>query len=304
MRFIFTSLAAIVLTACTAQAQNEPTLRTLQPLVAGLDHVVVAVEDLPTATRRWEALGFVTKAGRPHDNGIENRHVKFAGGTEIELLTVPDEGTDELTSEYRRHLRRGGDGPAFVALHAPDQETLRAHLETLGHSPRGARYFSDLPPESPLRHLFFGSRLPSPTDEPQHFDHPNTARALVAVWLAGDDLAADEELLVALGGTVSEETIFAPRETPGRVVRFGRGEGMVVLLPGRPRRAPDRPIVGVTVEVESLATARRVIEDNGLPAGALMPSPDGRSLFIPPGVAHGLWLELRQADPRKVPGTP
>lgn len=274
-----------------------PAPTSSSPTVAGLDHVVVAVEELAAATRRWEALGFVTKPGRPHDNGIENRHVKFPGGTEIELLTVPDEGTDELTSEYRRHLRRGGDGPAFVALYAPDLDALRAELRDLGHSPRGARYFVDLPTESPLRHIFFGSRLPSPTDRPEDFAHPNSARRLVAVWLAGDDLAAHEDLLVALGGTVSEEKAFTPRETPARVVRFGDGEGSVVLLPGRPQRAPDRPIVGVTVEVESLATARRVIEDGGLPTTALMPSDDGRSLFVPPGVAHGLWLELRQAAP-------
>lgn len=274
----------------TSEAPEEAT-------VAGLDHVVVAVEELSAATRRWEALGFATKPGRPHDNGIENCHVKFPGGTEIELLTVPDQGTDELTTEYRRHLRRGGDGPVFLALHALDLDALHDRLQALGHSPRGARHFSDLPPESPLRHLFFGSQLPSPSDRPEHFDHPNTARGLVAVWLAGENLSAEEDLLTALGGTVREVTVPTPRETPARVVRFENGEGSVVLLPDRPRRAPDRPIVGITVEVASLETARRIIEQNGLPTTALMPSDDGRSLFVPPGVAHGLWLELRQGAP-------
>ena len=51
------------------------------PIVAGLDHVPVAVRDLEAAAADYRRLGFVLKPGRPHANGIRNVHAKFADGT-------------------------------------------------------------------------------------------------------------------------------------------------------------------------------------------------------------------------------
>jgi hypothetical protein len=83
------------------------------PAVIGLDHIPIAVGDLARAADDYRALGFALKPGRPHDNGIQNQHVKFTDGTELELITAPAAG-DALTTTYRRHLENG-DGPAFLA---------------------------------------------------------------------------------------------------------------------------------------------------------------------------------------------
>ena len=48
------------------------------PVIAGLDHVPIAVGDLDAAAARYRALGFALKPGRPHANGIRNQHAKFA----------------------------------------------------------------------------------------------------------------------------------------------------------------------------------------------------------------------------------
>ena len=95
-------------------------------LVQGLDHVAIAVHDLESAAARYERLGFTLKPGTPHDNGLRNRHVKFADGTELELITA-SEARDALTAEYREHLAEG-EGPAFLALFAPDLDALAAAL--------------------------------------------------------------------------------------------------------------------------------------------------------------------------------
>jgi len=127
------------------------------PAVAGLDHVPIAVRDLPAAAADYRRLGFVLKPGRPHENGIENVHAKFPDGTEIELITAPA-ARDALTSRYRRHLE-SGDGPAFLALHAPGGvEGIQA-------------------PD----YVFFARLNHSPTDRPEHFAHPNTARTRAIV---------------------------------------------------------------------------------------------------------------------------
>src|SRR6476469_3901162 len=99
------------------------------PVVIGLDHVPIAVDDLPRAADDYRALGFALKPGRAHDDGIENRHVKFTDGTELELITAPA-ARDPLTATYRRHLQQG-DGPAFFALFAPAMAAADERLTAL-----------------------------------------------------------------------------------------------------------------------------------------------------------------------------
>ena len=86
----------------------------------GLDHVPVAVGNLEAASARYAAMGFALKPGRPHDNGLTNRHVKFANGTEVELITAPS-AVDDVTAYYRRLIAEG-DGGAFLALHPSDAD--------------------------------------------------------------------------------------------------------------------------------------------------------------------------------------
>lgn len=76
------------------------------PIAVGLDHVPVAVADLAAAAERYQRLGFTLKPGRPHENGIENRHAKFRDGTEIELITAR-EARDPLTAGAVRRLPDG-----------------------------------------------------------------------------------------------------------------------------------------------------------------------------------------------------
>ena len=67
-----------------------------EPVVRGLDHIPLAVNDLEASRADFEALGFVLKPGRRHENGLRNLHAKFPDGTEIELITV-GAATDALT---------------------------------------------------------------------------------------------------------------------------------------------------------------------------------------------------------------
>lgn len=237
----------------------------LAPTVAGLDHVPIAVADLEAAAASYRRLGFVLKPGRPHANGIRNLHAKFADGTELELITAPA-ARDALTRVYRRHLE-GGDGPAFLALYAPAG---------------GAA-----PPADRPDYVFFGPRNRSPTDRPAHFAHPNTAESLAAVWLAGADLARERRLLVDAGATVVERAVHVPDPVAASVARLPEGE--ILLLPAARQVESGRPIVGVTLRVRSLASAKRV-----LAAGGVSVREGASAIFVPPEAAHGLWIALRE----------
>ena len=236
----------------------------LASTIAGLDHVPIAVRDLDAAAKTYRRLGFALKPGRPHANGITNLHAKFPDGTELELISAP-KATDDLTRTYLAHLEKG-DGPAFLALFVP----------------------TGAPPADAPGYVFFGRRNASPTDRPEHFAHANTALSLAAVWLAGD-LAAERRLLKEGGAAFADRTVHAPDPVPATVVTFAEGE--VLLLPPSRSMIRSRPIVGVTVRVKSIAAARRVLAENGVPTRG---AADGPNVFVPPEAAHGLWLEMRE----------
>jgi hypothetical protein len=237
---------------------------------AGLDHIPIAVANLERAAEQYRALGFVLKPGRRHDNGIRNEHAKFPDGTELELITAP-EARDDLTTTYRKHLA-AGDGPAFLAFHAP------AMSEAVHRS---------APP-----YIFFGGLNRSPTDRPEHFKHTNGAYAFIGVWLAADDLSQERKLLQMMGAVIERRQARVPMPLATDVARLSDDE--VVLLPARFQLVPGRRIVGATVAVKSLAAAQPIVERAAGKFLERVSGPGSRSVFVPPSSAHGLWLELRE----------
>jgi len=229
-----------------------------QQPVLGLDHIPVVVKDLARAKQDFMRLGFTLKPGRPHDNGLRNEHVKFADGTEIELIT-PTEASDELSSRYVDWLRQG-DGAVSLGLYRP------------GKTP------------APPPGVFFAGRQQSPTDLPEHFDHPNGAVTLSGVWLAGSPV---EQKLSNLPGTrVAQAPFCAPFGFGDKVVRWQEGE--LFLLPESQQIVPGRPIVAATVTVRSLAAVQGVFAATRTTARASAGCARN-SLWVE---THGLWLEF------------
>jgi hypothetical protein len=172
---------SLVLAFALAVAAAAPV--AAEAVVLGLDHVPLAVRDLERSKADFEALGFVLKPGRSHGNGLRNAHMKFSNGTEIELITAPA-ATDALASEYHNWLK-GGDGPPFFGLYAPNFGALTDRLSGLGLSLDRKGDIGTLSEPVALGQLFFARRQRSPTDRPVHFAHANTAFSLVGVWLTG-----------------------------------------------------------------------------------------------------------------------
>jgi hypothetical protein len=273
--------AALLALACSAT-------RSAQPLIDGLDHVPVAVSDLDGAAADFARLGFVIKPGRPHEDGIQNRHIKFPNGGGIELITARS-SNDALSAEYVEWLRTG-DGPAFWGIYSPDLESLPALLDKLQLAPHregGLVTYSG----TQSHRLFFANRLQPPTDGVAYWAHPNTAYKLRAVWLSA---AGDERrLLTALGGNLAEESGCAPFDSHARGVVLP-GDGDEVFVTSRVRQPPPRAIVGMTLLVRDIGAARRVLEHGDIPYVSASSCSGSQSLWIQPSHAHNLWLELRQ----------
>lgn len=246
---LFIALLLVFSVAASASAQQS---------VLGLDHIPVVVKDLARAKADFERLGFVLKPGRPHDNGLQNAHVKFADGTEIELIS-PTEAIDALSVQYIEWLRNG-DGAFSVGLYRPGSKNT--------------------PPPG----VFFDARQHSPTDRPEHFEHPNSAVTLSGVWLAGSP--AERQLQKLPGAKGIEAAFCAPFGYGTRAVHFKGAE--VVLLPEGMQIVRGRPIVAATVTVKHLLTVQGFLD--GMRLKYRREAGCGRkSLWVE---AHGLWLEF------------
>jgi hypothetical protein len=91
-----------------------------------IDHVIILVEDLDAAARRYdEQQGLASVSGGRHPgHGTANRIVPL-GSSYIELMAVVDNveaGSSPLGSWVERRLVSSGDGPAALCLRTDDIE--------------------------------------------------------------------------------------------------------------------------------------------------------------------------------------
>jgi catechol 2,3-dioxygenase-like lactoylglutathione lyase family enzyme len=97
-----------------------------------LDHVVIAVDDLDTASRDYRALGFTVMPGGVHANhATHNALIAFADGTYLELLAAT--GSDLLPGLIDFSvLLEHGEGLAGFALRSADLDADAARLRAAG----------------------------------------------------------------------------------------------------------------------------------------------------------------------------
>jgi hypothetical protein len=266
---------------CASQAQAAP-------VIAGLDHIPVAVSDLALAQADFARLGFTLKPGRPHPNGISNAHIKFADHTEIELITAANP-TDPLALEYSDFLK-AGEGAAFWSLYAPSLPTLTTRLAALALAPQNDGEIVTFSQAQNPHRLFFASREPSPTDKPAYFDHPNTAYHLAGIWLTPS--AIERNLAEHFGAIPAAGPACAPFAPAAQTLVLPGGDE-IHLVPQDPHRAPDREILGVTVLVHSLTALRHTLHASHVAAIRHHTCPQG-SLWVRPQEAHGVWVEFME----------
>lgn len=251
------------------------------PLVS-IGHIPIAVRDLDAASADYRVLGFALKPGHRHDDSILNNHVKFADGTELELITA-SQPSDDTAAQYLRRLT-SGEGPAFLALEWVDADRVRAALTRADIEFRQGAFFTLGDPS--LDYLFFGGDNRSPTDRPEHFAHANGAERLIGVWIADAENPSLLKLLRVLGAHLDARTGEASLAN-GSTIR---------LLPRSRRLIADRPLVGAVLLTRDLARVRAAAGAAGISTVESSAESGHRGLVLPPSATHGLWLEFREPD--------
>lgn len=265
------ALMANVAAAASVGAQVGATCRA-GPDAPRLDHAVVAVADLEAGSAAFRAIGFRTKEGAQHADGLRNRHIKFADGTGIELMSLTGAPTSAIAQGYADRLA-SGEGGAYAALWTADTGALGGVARRVGTAevaPRRSRsgpwHFLSFASSPVLDAIFVGAGPLAVRDADSVFAHENGAASLTAAWVeAGPGF---EGLLRRMGARACG-VVQLPDGRDG--YRWGLARGSLVVAPLAPGAARAR-LIGVEL-------ARR-------PGGADAVTPPWEPL-------RGFWVVIR-----------
>jgi hypothetical protein len=216
-----------------------------------LDHAIVVVNNLDAGADAFRTLGFRIKAGRPHANGLLNRHIKFRDGTEVELMTVRGAPRDEMARDYAR-LMRAGDGGVYLALSVPDLNRVERHAMQLNARARasssGPWRFVSFPDSSELAAVFFTSGGGTIVDADSIFRHQPPVDRFAEAWVEGGSELTD---LLRRLGAADCGTARGPDGRAGQRLALRRGNIVVVE-----RQGAQRPrVLGVVLDTPASTQA-------------------------------------------------
>jgi catechol 2,3-dioxygenase-like lactoylglutathione lyase family enzyme len=254
----------------------------------GIDHVVIAVNDIAQSAASYRRLGFtLTPQGR-HTTGSENHCIMFEHDY-FELLSAP---VAHPVTRYYREFVAQGEGLAALALATDDARGFHDELAAdgiavdppvdfsrpvkLGNGTLDAAFrITQLAPEAtPAGKVFACQHF---TRElvwrPEYRKHANQA-----LGLAGVAAVVDAAQLDSLAGRYA--AVFGTTPHPGELggaphsdvatgdtpIRFTTAAGLAQLLPGVPAPTRRQPcFAALFFRTASVAAARKVLVTNGVP---------------------------------------
>lgn len=266
-------------------AQNRS--NTLHNL--NIDHVTIAVKNLEAAGDYFKSLGFTLKQGHLHPNSINNLHIKFKDGTEVELITASDP-KDALAKEYLDLINQGNAG-AFVALNSTEfdeiSSILTEHLFPHNTSSNAVTGNITFPRNIPIRTFWFVDYLNPFVEQEKFVSHKNMVTGLEAIWLNGSIENDAGNLFSCFGYSVQKSKY--PIENSSEI-KLDRSS---LYLTEVRSTVPSRNITGMTLVVSDIRVIESILIKNGFnfKTGS---DTRGRSLLLAPEKIHGTWIEFLQ----------
>jgi catechol 2,3-dioxygenase-like lactoylglutathione lyase family enzyme len=305
------------------ESVQEPSKSALFGSGHGLDHVGIAVRDLEEAKKTYRNLGFTVFGGAIHpDLGTRNSGPSFESGY-LELITSRDR-TKALGAMVAKFLEKQ-EGGLFVGLEVSVVDDTARLLRISGSNLRGPEAGSaredleqrDQPPnEGSWRFVGFSSgaipaaQLPVKSSDALFFlqydaaisnVHANTAKRLSAVWMAVRDLGASVKAYESIGFRASRQMRASQLGAEGQEIEAGQGSILLLQPENSSSRAASflaergaEGVMGVSIEVANLQTARSLIEAKTNRQFKTYDGPYGHSILLAPELTHGIWIELFQ----------
>ncbi len=308
---------------------REGAKRSQKPSVLGngqgLAEVIVLVRDIEAALDVYsDRLGFTLPP--PIDtlpSGLKLIGAKFERKNYLELRSIADrEKATRLRPRVVQFLEKH-EGAFLIVLEVSSAKSTAVYLRTRGFKVNEESFpeFSvvsfegtyelptdALPPgtteASPTRALVFAQYIP-PAEETEDKSklekerrHPNTARGIQAVWIAVRNLKRATNAYESVGLHAGRKRNLPELGATGREIEAG--QGVILLLQPQNEKGKvasflaDRGegIMGVSIEVSDLTTARQLIETNTKRNFIPYAGSYGTSILISAEMTRGVWIEM------------
>lgn len=285
-----------------------------------LDHVGFVGNDVDTLRAAFVALGFAPTEpewlmrreadGRTVPLDQRSCHTVFHDGY-IELSATERAPVDHHLAQYAHE----GAALTIIAIAVEDAEAAHLGCTSRGvpvspiaqasraitygerHGEAQFTWFMVEPSHAPEGLVcFVEHRTLELVHQPEVELHPNRVAALREVFVVPQDLEEAVERYGAIFGhrpdRIAGEYCFRLGSSAVRLVTPAR----LSEVTGKRVRAGSKGLLGLTVECEDLAVARRVLR-----AGKVTPSTHGDALIVPPTRACGATLRFVQAVPATTP---
>jgi catechol 2,3-dioxygenase-like lactoylglutathione lyase family enzyme len=255
-------------------------------MLLGIDHLVIAVRDLDTARRDYEALGFTVVPGGRHPVGTHNALIAFQDGSYLELIAFYEENARH---KWWEPLQKGG-GLVDFCMQTDDLQGDTATFRTAGVRiddpsplsrvrPDGYQLKWVLSiPQPPHRGVApFLIQDETPRDEriPRETRHANGVTGIGAVTVAVMDVPGVGAWYSAVLGVAGEEA--RRDDVAGTGVRFAAGPHTIDLVAPL---APGGPL------------ARWIADRGASPYAATLVTAGGRRGRLDQSKAQGARLSL------------
>ncbi len=289
---------------------------------AGIEFVVIVVRDIEAAKDTYrDVLGFnFPPKGDLEVNpavGIKGSAAPLEKGGYLELTAIDDLVKAKQNRPARvEFLARRGEGVEAIIFDISSAEETAGFLRARGfevadprpHPVRRVVTFGGTYPKHLAARLVFfefadraarQERIRQAVAEGKR-RQVNTAVGIEAVWVVVDDLNAAVRAYGSIGLSTGKKREFRHLGANGQEIQTGRGK--IVLLKPKSKGGSaasflaeqGEGIMGLSVEVSSLRTARALLEKNTSRKFSTYAGAYGDSILIPAEIAHGVWIEMFQ----------
>lgn len=279
--------------------------------ITGIDHLVIATEDLEAARDTWRRLGFtLTPRGRHRDMATGNYCIMFPADY-VELMGIVD--PDLPDRGLRERMARNGEGLDRVAFAVRDADETAAGLTADGYGIRGPidlhrplelpegevepRFRLILLPDgaAPVINGFIcHHETPEIIRTPEWLSHPNGVTGIASLVAVAENpaaLADTFQRLLGPGCTVlTDDTLTV--HTGNAAIIFVTPDHLSVMYPSVAEGDfPEPPFMAaVTFRVADPAVTAKVLDAAGMP---YRQDPDG-SVRTSPADSNGVLLAFQR----------